>query len=146
MFAIDHALRDGSLDTATRLFKFVLSTIQSPAFSQVAILYQFCEFPALVLAHPFAETYVRQLTCNEETEEAEKHRKRFEVLRKIYKVRDLRFVLHAAIRDVVGEPVTRMVEEAVAAERARGGFDVLFPEPPVTFTSITCIQIALLQL
>ena len=146
MFAIDNALRNGSLDTASRIFKFVLPTIQSPAFSQVAILYQFYDFPALVLEYPFAESYVRQLSQDEEVEEAKGHLKRFEVLREIYKVQNFRFVLHVAIRHFVGEPLTRMVKEAVAAERARGGFDVLFPEPPVTFTSVTCIQDALLLL
>ena len=146
MCAIDDALRNGSLDAASRVFKYVLSTIQSPAFSQVAVLYRFWDFPALVPKYPFSETYVRQLTCNEEAEEAEGHRKRFKVLRQIYKVRNFGFVLHAATRDVFGEPVTRMVKEAVAAERARGGFDVLFPEPPVTFTNATCIQLRLLRL
>ena len=143
VFAIDDALRNGSPDTASGLFKFVLSTIQSPAFSQVAVLYQFYDFPSLVLKHPFAETYVRQLSQDEEAEEAEKHRKRFEVLREICRVRNFRFVLYAAIRDVVAEPVRRMMKEAVAAEKARGGFNVLFPETPVTFTSITRLQISL---
>jgi hypothetical protein len=38
--SVDSALRHGSLDTASRLLKYALSTIQSPVFSQVQLTYQ----------------------------------------------------------------------------------------------------------
>ena len=133
--SIDNALRIGSLDTASRLYKFVLSTIQSPAFSQVTVSYQPHDFRAIVPKCPLVESYLRQLSLDQEAEEASKHRKRFELLREILKARDFRLVLHpdADVRGVVEGYVVQMLNEAVAAERVTGaGFDFVFTEPLVT--------------
>jgi len=143
--SVDVALRDGSLDTASRLLKHALSTIQSPAFSQVTLLYQEYDFRALdTLGFP-AWPYPRELSQDEKAVEASWHYKRFELLREVHKVRNFQLVLYANVREPVGEYAERMMKEAVVAEKARGGFNIFFPEPLVISVprSISWVQAAL---
>ena len=66
-------------------------------------------------------------------EEVSWHHKRFELLREMHKVRDFQLELHYAPWDWSSEDLTLVLRQAVAAEKARGGFDDFFPEPLVTF-------------
>ena len=42
-------------------------------------------------------------------------------------------VMWAGVRDPVGEYSVRMLEEAIAVEKAKGGFDTFYYEPCVTY-------------
>ena len=68
------------------------------------------------------------------TEEALRHSKRFEVLREVRNVRDFWLVLTACVWDPVGEYSVRMLKEAIADEKAKGGFDTFYYEPSVTYS------------
>ena len=132
--SIDKALKNGSLDAASRVFKFSLSTIRSPVFSQVTVLHRGIDFHAIAHRYPSAGTVFGCISPSQEAEEASQHRKRFQLLREIRKARNFRLVLHANVQETVGEYVVRMLEEAVAAEKASRGFNTLFPKPSVTHT------------
>jgi hypothetical protein len=131
--SVDNALRDGSLDTASRLYKYVLSTIRSPVFSWVQVCYQGCDFRAVGPRYRYPMPRLRQLSQDEEAEEALQHFRRFELLREVHKVRDFQLVLCALVWESRKEFVVRLLKEAVAAEKARGGFDDFFPQPRVAF-------------
>ena len=64
-------------------------------------------------------------------DEAWQRREQFNLLREAHRVRDFQLVLFA---DACGSDVEvmRMLKEAVAAEKALGGFNDFFPEPMVT--------------
>ena len=113
---------------ASSFHKQVLSTIRSPAFSFVQVAYRVHNFRAITATPP----YLHHLSQDEEMKEAELHRQRFGLLRAVHKVRDFRLVLYADACGPAGEHVVRILKKAVAAEKARGGFDVFFPEPVVT--------------
>ena len=63
--------------------------------------------------------------------EISRHRGRFELLHKVYKVRDFKLELHVDVLEPGREYAVKALKEAVAAERARGAFNDSFPEPPV---------------
>lgn len=137
IWSVDKALRDGSPVTASGFYEHVLSTIQSPAFYQVQILYQGCHFRAVVPGRQHHVSSLRQLSRDEEEEEALQHLRRFELFREMYKVRDFRLVLCATTWESREECVLQLLKEVVAAEKARGGFNDLFPEPLV-ISKILC--------
>ena len=133
---IDEALWRTSLDTASRLFKFLLSTVNSPAFSQVTALYRGVDFHTITSRFPSAGTRFNPWTSHHlQAEEASRHSQRLQLLREITRgARNFRLVLHVDVQETVGEYVVQMLRKAVAAEKASGGFDTLFPEPLVTHT------------
>jgi hypothetical protein len=131
--SIDNTSRDGSLDNASKLYTYLLSTIQSPAFSKVEVVYLGSDFRAIGAGRQPLMARLRQPSQDEEVEEASQHRKRFELLREMHKVRGFRLVLYAYVWESDAEYVVQLLREAVAAEKARGGFNDLFPEPSVTF-------------
>ena len=112
--------------------KHVLSTITSPAFSQITVLYgdrDFCGVQSRWLDQPF----FRELSRTEREADASLHHKRFEVLCKAREVRDFQLVLHARVWGYVGERLVRMLEEAVAEEGAKKGFRGFSSGPLVTY-------------
>jgi hypothetical protein len=132
-------IRKGLLDTASRLYKYALSTIKSPAFSRVIALYREGDF------HPLRFSALpprRELTKDEKAEEASWYHKRFELLLEVHKVRYFTLELHADVWERNLECAVRMLEEAVAAEKERGGFDNLFRGPFVTFHHHTFLRSA----
>ena len=109
--------------------KHVLSTITSPAFFQITILYRNSDFDGLRswcsgqyhscgLRQPYREL------------EASLHRWRFEVIREVRKVRNFRLVMCANVWGHHGRYPVRVLEEAVAEEKARKGFGD-FPSDPL---------------
>ena len=112
--------KENSLDKISRLFKYALSTIQTPTFSQVKVIYR-----GFDLSTKYAIKYSA---------------KQFELLREVHKVRDFQLVLYVDVQERHGKHVVQMLNEAVAAEKARGGFDHLFTEPLVTFTPRSFLQ------
>ena len=131
--SIDDALRGYSLDVASGLLTYALSTIRSPEFHKVCVLYREKDFGATKLLEFSTRCHLRELSQGEKVVEASQHYKRFELLRGVHKVRDFRLELRAGVWDPDAEYVVRMLKEAVAAEEVKGGFNDFFSEPTVTF-------------
>ena len=128
---IDKALRSGSLDSASRLFKFALSSIQSPVFSWVRVLYGRSDLFAGNDLESWNHLY--NITQAEKLEGALWHHKRFELFCEMHKVQKFQLVLRTYEVGDIEEHTVQMLRVVVAAEKARGGFDDHFPEPLVTF-------------
>ena len=64
-------------------------------------------------------------------EEALLHHRQFKVFCKAHKVRDFQFVLCANVSSHLEEYTTRVLTEAVAAEKAKGLFDDFSSKPIV---------------
>jgi len=111
----------------------VLSTITSTAFFQIVVIYRDCNFRGITW-HPDQPGF-RELPQAVRAEEASWHRRRFEVLREVRKVRDFQLLLSATVRGCVGEYPVRMLEEAVAEEKTKKGFDSFFFEPLVWYNA-----------
>jgi len=126
----------GAPDTASNLLKYVLSTIQSPAFSRVVVLYRDCDFHGVRSKGDSSWPPLRELSQAEATEEASRHRRRFEVLRQVHEARDFRLVLCADVWDPIGEYAVQMLRQAVAEEKANEGFDTFFLEPLVIYNPL----------
>jgi len=133
-WSIDRALNGGSPDAASSLLKHALSTIRSPSFFEVGVLFRWDDFRGVESWQNPDRPPLRQMSPTEKAEEASWHRRRFEVLRSVRNVRDFRLVLSAEVWDPVGEYSVRMLKEAIAVEKADGGFDSFFSEPSVTYS------------
>jgi len=131
--SIDGALSSGSPDTASSLLKYALSTITSPSFLEVVVRFQWSDFRAVESWRNPDRPPLRELSPAGSEVEALRHRRRFEVLREAHKTRDFRLVLDAKVWDPAGEYSVRMLKEAVAEEKAKGGFDDFLSEPSVTY-------------
>ena len=127
--AIDRVLDDSPREVTLNFFKRVLSSITSPAFFRVIILYWDSDFPGVKSRWP----YLCQMSEVEKAGQAARHHRRFELLREVNKVRDFQLVLSATVSGCAGEHRMRVLEEAVAEEKAKNGFDQFFPEPPVWY-------------
>lgn len=113
--------------------KHLLSTITSPATLELIVVYSdndFCGIDTLHTNWP----YLREPSRAEREHEASWHHRRFEALRGAHKVRAFRLVLCANVWGCVGDsyPV-RMLEEAVAEEKATKGFDDFSSDPLVMY-------------
>ena len=132
---IDGALCNGSPDSATSLLTYALSTITSPVFSEVVVFYRDYDFGFYGSKYTSLGWPWRcRILGDERAEDASRHGARFEVLRKMHRMRDFRLVLCADVWDRVREDSVRMLKEAVAAEKAKGGVDNIFPEPMVVYS------------
>ena len=70
----------------------------------------------------------------DKAKETLQHHARFGVFRKIHNVRDFLLVLRADVWNRVRGYSVRVLEEAVEAEKVKGGFNKKFPEPLVTYS------------
>ena len=127
------SLRDRRLDV--NFLKYVLSTIQSPAFSRVDLVYQERDFYFLKALWLSARPHPCELS-GRAREEVWSQQAQFGLLREVRKAREFSLVLYVDIQGCFGDFVVRMLKEVVAAEKARGGFDDFFPEPSVTSNPI----------
>ena len=105
--------------TVPSSLRAVLSTIKSPAFSEVVVVYWESNF--------YHSVYSRDAQAVLEGETAW-YRRQFDTYREMYKGRGFRLVLRAMR---VSDVSVRELKRAVAAETARGG---LPPELSVTYT------------
>ena len=119
-------------DISSEILKHVLSTATSPAL-EVVVVYQDYAFHGVRPPGYPALPPVRSVSRAERTKEALQHHLQLEVFREIHELRDFRLVLREGVWHRVGEHSVRVLEEAVEAEKARGGFDVGFPEPLVMY-------------
>ena len=102
---------------------YVLSTIASPAFSKVVIIYRDYDFGGVGSKwslFPYA-FYLR--SKDEEEKEALQRHMQFELFRKMHRVRGFQLVLCADVFDNVVEYAMEVLEQTVAAEKVEGGFD-----------------------
>jgi len=113
--------------------RHLVSTITSPLFSEVVILYRDRDFPGAESWSPGQPPFGQELSKAERGGEASGHCWRFEVLREVHKVRPFQLVLCANVWGCVGEHPVRVLEEAVAEERAKGSFGDGFSEPRVVY-------------
>ena len=127
--SVDRALNGGSSDAASSFLKHVLSTITSSVFFDIIILFWDRDFRGVKSSWP----RLHEISQAEEAEQASQHHRRFELLREVHKVRNFRLVLSASVSGDVGGYLVRVLEEAVAEEKAKGGFDSFFSEPLVLY-------------
>ena len=115
---IDRTLNDAPPNNASGFLKHMLSTITFSGVFKIMVVYLDSDFH-----------------CVESiSEEASRHHRRFEVLREARKVRNFRLVLCVSVSGHGGESHIRTLEEAIAEEKARNGFDNYFSEPSVMYS------------
>jgi len=113
-----------------RILTHVISTITSPAFSEVVIIYRDYDFGFIRCVSPPMNIF--RITSPEGQEhEALCRRMEFEALREMHKVRDFRPVLCVDVWDYVMKDAVWDLKWAVVKEKAKGGFNDVFPEPLV---------------
>ena len=117
----------------TPVLKRMLSTIAPSVLFDVVIYYSeghFCGIESGLSNWP----YLREPSQTEREVEASYHHRRFKALREMHKVRAFRLVLCANVWGSVGSsyPV-RMLKEAIAEEKARGGFADFSSDPEVMY-------------
>ena len=95
--SIDHALGTGPPDFVPSFFKHTLSTITSPEFSAVIILYQDYDFRGIRSARCSYWLPFHEMTQAERAEETSWHRRLFGRYREVHKVRGFSLVLCADV-------------------------------------------------
>jgi len=116
---------DGSPGTIYFL-KYVLSTLTPSACLKIRVLYEDRYFYGVGPRWPQSSKAKRE-------KEASRHHLRFEVLREMHKVRGFQLELCASVWGRSGEEPVRMLEEAIAEEEAKGGFDEYLCKPLVMY-------------
>ena len=130
----DHRLQVCSPAVAARLLTYALSTITSPIFVEVAAIYR--EYHFCGVEFPWSDRpRLRRMSSAEKAMETSWNGHRSEAFRRMHKVRDFQVVLCADVWEGVGEYSVRSLNEVVAAEKARRGFDTGFPKPVVIYRS-----------
>jgi len=125
---------DGSPHPTSSFLSHTLSTITSPEFSNVVVVYRSFDFLGVESSeHPHRPPLRREISRTEEAQEVLWHRRLFEVLRGVHKVRDFKLELCADVWEPVGEYSVGILKQAVAEEKASGGFDGFSSEPFVTY-------------
>jgi hypothetical protein len=109
----------------------VLSTITSPVFSKVIIVYRDYDFCQLHAAWDIGTNPLRGALPVEIAVEASRHHMWFKAFREMHKVREFRLMLCADVWDCAGVYAVCTLQQAVAAEKAQRGFDGVFSEPLV---------------
>ena len=131
---INRVLDDGLPDTVSKFLEHLLSTITSSAPLKIIVSYSDSDFRGVKSYRP----YLREMSQADIAEEASRHHRLFQVLREARKVRDFRLVLYAIVWGLEGEHHVRTLEQAVAEEKAKNGFNDSFPEPFVGYDPRTC--------
>jgi len=119
---------DGSPGT-TSFLKRMLSTITPSTCLKLRLIHGDSRFHRV----RFWRSGWRQLSKAERENEAWCYRRRFEILREVHKVRDFQLELCASVWGHFEEEPVRMLEEAIAEERAKGGFDEFPCKPSVVY-------------
>lgn len=133
--SVDGELLFGSPDAPTSLLAYVLSTITSPVFSEVAVFYRDYDFRGIFrnLRAPGKPT-ICWMSPDKMVEDALWTHRRFEVFREMGRLRDFRLVLCADVWGGMGKYSVRVPKDAVATEKAKGGVDNLSSEPTVVYS------------
>jgi hypothetical protein len=104
----------------TGLLTHALSTITSPVFSEITVIYQDSDFPPLFCLSPAGTA-----------KEAAAHPRRFKAFRAMYNIRSFQLVLCAHVRHDMGEYSVRRLKHVIAVEKAKMRYGFIFPEPLV---------------
>ena len=107
----------------------MLSTITSSAYLKICLFhgdYHFRGVGSWRSGWP-------QLSKAEREEEASQYHLRFGVLREVHQVRGFQLELCASVWGHFGEESVGMLEEAIAEEKAKGGFDEFPCKPSVRY-------------
>ena len=118
------------LHMTSHLLKHVLSTITSPTFSEVILVYRDYDFSDFLDAR--SPRY--KATQGDRARETLRRRETFKIFRWIHKVRHFQLVLCADVWYRLREHAMRMLKGVVAAEKAEAGFGFSFPEPFVIYS------------
>ena len=112
-------LKDRAPGTVLGIFRAIVSTINSPAFSDFVVVYHADDFYNVAYSN-----HTQGILCGEYTW----YHEQFEVFWKMYKARNFQLVLQACC---VSDISMREMERGVAAEKAKRG---LPPALSVTYT------------
>ena len=103
-------------------------------FFKVIVLYGTRHFSGIELPYS-SRAFFGGLSQVERADAIARHRMVFEAFRKMHEVRrDFQLVLCVRIWGSVGEEPVRIVEEAVAEEKAKKGFSNLLSDPLVDYS------------
>ena len=127
--SVNRVLEIDSPDVASSFFKHVLSTITCSVSFEVIVFYRSYDFYDAWSVLRVDPTPLAQIAG----EAAWRHRQ-FETFREARKVRDFQLELCADVCDRMEMYSVRELENAVAVEKASGGFDSIFTEPLVTYS------------
>ena len=128
---LDGALQTSSPPGAVGLFMYVLLTVESPLFSKLVVFYR--DFDFCGVEPPWARSLLHRVSGGEAEREAQRHAARFAAFRLLQAFRHFQLVFCVDVWEGVGDYAARSLEEAVAAEKARGGFNWFSPEPLVLY-------------
>jgi hypothetical protein len=136
LFPVNRPSRDISPDATSRFLNYVLSTITSPAFFKITVLYGNYNFS-------FIDCWCRlPLTCElsqtRRAKEVSRHRGIFEVFRRAHQARGFQLELCASTCGSAGEEPVRILEEAIAEEKAKNGFNGFLSDPYVEYNPQRC--------
>ena len=121
-------------DATSDLLKQVLSTVTSPSFFEVVVLYRWPDFGGVGYSWLYSNLPpLHKVLRADGAAEVLRHHSRFKVFSEAHDVRNFRLVLDANVWDPAGEHSLQMLKEAIAKEKAKNGFDEDFPEPLVTY-------------
>jgi hypothetical protein len=113
----------------------VLSTITSPAFSEVIVFYRDSDFHRGIMVTLLQNwDFFYLLSEAEEAKEALWYHRQFEVFREMRKGRDFRLTLCAHVWDRVRGYALQVLHRAIAEEEARRGFDDVFSKPLLIYS------------
>jgi len=129
--AIDAELEAGPPNSVSNFFKHMLSTMTSPEFPGILVLYEELDFCGIRSARQQACPPFHRMTQAEREEETARHHRRFEIFREVYRVHDFSLALCAGVLETLVDYSVGMLKEAIATEKKRWGFDSSFPEPSV---------------
>jgi len=114
---VDIELMDHPPVTVGRFFTYPLSTITSPAFSEVTVLYRHNDFRGLAFQYEGLSRVFPKLS-QAKAKKSLQHR-RFEVFQTMHKARHFQLVLCADVRDDnARESLVYMLKHAIAKEEA----------------------------
>jgi len=131
--SICHLSSNDSLDATSNFLNHTLSTVTSPEFYQVIVIYFWSDFFVTESWENPDRPPLREISRAERAQEVLRHRRMFEAFRRIHKARGFRFQLCANIWDPVGEYSVGILKDAIAEETANGGFDGFSSIPFVTY-------------
>ena len=118
--SLDRGVTNG-LDIIT-FFKRVLPTITSSAFFEVVVIYGDRDFRGVRTWSSDRSPFYEELSQAARAEEFALHRRKFDILREVNVMRAFQLVLCASVWGCVGKYPVQMLKEAVAGEKAKGGF------------------------
>lgn len=123
--------RHATWDPALNL-NYVVSTITSPVFSEVVVFYRDYDFWGVYDPNTGAPPTVGWLSQAHEARGIKHQVARLRVFQEMHKARDFKLVLCADVWHYIGEYSMEQLKQALAAEKAMGGFGNFPCEPLVT--------------